>query len=66
MDMEEITKVFNWRAEGIEKFEMDEVESMVGNLVFKGYLRGYVFIDQKKLVLSKANGIPGLTNVGIS
>lgn len=66
VDLGDIQKTLNFFAEGIEEFEITEVESIVGNLIFKGFLRGYVFTDQKKLVLSKDNGFPALTKIGVN
>ena len=63
LDTHEITKAFNWRSG--EEYSVDEVECVVGNLIFKGYARGYVFVEQKKVVLSKDNGFPKISNMNL-
>ena len=43
--------------------DMDEVECMVANLIYRGYVKGYISHSKKTLVLSKANPFPDLKTV---
>ena len=38
--------------------DMDEVECLLANLIYKNYLKGYISHKQKKLVLKPANPFP--------
>ncbi|KAH9147070.1 hypothetical protein LEN26_004803 [Aphanomyces euteiches] len=42
---------------------MDAVESLVANLIFKGYVKGYISHKLKVLVLSKSMPFPPITDV---
>ena len=42
---------------------MEEVECLVANLIYRGYVKGYISHTKKVLVLSKANPFPPLKDV---
>ena len=43
--------------------EKDEVECVLANLIFKGYIKGYLSHQHGKLVVSKGNPFPPLREV---
>lgn len=43
--------------------EMKEVECLVGNLIYRGYVKGYLSHTKKMLVLSRLNAFPHLKTV---
>lgn len=43
--------------------DLDEVETIVANLIFRGYVKGYISHSKKVLVLSKAAPFPLLNTV---
>ncbi|TMW68715.1 hypothetical protein Poli38472_006183 [Pythium oligandrum] len=43
--------------------EMDEIECILANLIFKGYMKGYMSHQKKVLVVSKAQPFPPITEV---
>ncbi|RHY23833.1 hypothetical protein DYB32_009051 [Aphanomyces invadans] len=45
------------------ELDMDALESLVANLIFKGYVKGYISHKLKILVLSKSNPFPPITDV---
>ena len=40
--------------------DVDEIECVLANLIFKGYLKGYLSHQHSKLVVSKAGPFPPL------
>jgi hypothetical protein len=38
----------------------DEVECMLANMIYKGYIRGYLSHEKRVLVLSQKDPFPGL------
>ena len=44
--------------------ELDELECIVGSLITKGFLKGYISHKQAYLVLSKQNPFPDLFELG--
>ena len=42
---------------------MEEVECLVANLIYRGYVKGYISHSKRVLVLSKMNPFPALNNV---
>ena len=38
--------------------DMDEVECIIANLIYRGTIRGYIAHTKRTLVLSKANAFP--------
>ena len=47
-------------AQGVE-MDMDEVECLVANLIFRGYVKGYLSHRHHIAVLSKNDAFPALT-----
>ncbi len=45
------------------ELDMDGVECLVADLIFKGYVKGYISHTKKTLVLSKTNPFPDLSTV---
>ena len=43
--------------------DKEEIECVVANLIYKGYIKGYLSHQHSKLVVSKANGFPALRDV---
>ncbi|GAB9474609.1 Pci domain-containing protein 2 [Globisporangium polare] len=46
-----------------EPMDMDEIECILANLIFKGYVKGYMSHQKKILVVSKAQPFPSITEV---
>ena len=40
------------------RMDLDEIECIIANLVFRGYIRGYISHTRRVLVLSKSNPFP--------
>ena len=49
-------------ATGVE-MDIDEIECMLANLIYKGYVKGYLSHQHSKLVLSKGKPFPPLREV---
>ena len=45
------------------KLSMEEVECLVANLIYRGYVKGYISHAKRVLVLSKMNPFPALDSV---
>jgi len=43
--------------------EVDEIECVLANLIYKGYIKGYISHKHGKLVVSKENCFPALREV---
>ena len=43
--------------------DSDEIECVLANLIYKGYIKGYLSHQHAKLVLSKNNAFPALREV---
>jgi hypothetical protein len=55
-----LQKALEWQKMALE---MDEVECLVANLIYRGYVKGYISHSKRVLVLSKANPFPALNTV---
>ena len=53
--LEQISKAFKWLGMPID---LDEIECILSNLIFKGYIRGYLSHVKRTLVLSKRDPFP--------
>lgn len=53
--LEYISKAFKWLGMPID---LDEIECILSNLIFKGYIRGYLSHAKRTLVLSKRDPFP--------
>ncbi|ORY31023.1 hypothetical protein BCR39DRAFT_527825 [Naematelia encephala] len=47
---------------GVE-VDADEVECMVANMVFRGYMKGYISHEKQTVVLGKTNAFPSLSSI---
>jgi COP9 signalosome complex subunit 12 len=47
---------------GIMDVEQEEAECFVANLIFKGFMKGYISHEQQLVVLSKSNPFPRLAD----
>jgi hypothetical protein len=56
---------FQVAVEGItgQPMDMEEIECILANLIFKGYVKGYMSHQKKVLVVSKAQAFPAITEV---
>ena len=43
--------------------DTDEIECVLANLIYKGYIKGYISHQHGKLVVSKGNAFPALREV---
>jgi hypothetical protein len=50
-----VAKAFKWMGMPID---LDEVECIVANLIFRGFIRGYLSHAKRVLVLSKRDPFP--------
>lgn len=46
-----------------QPMSMDEIECIITNLIFNGYMKGYMSHQKKILVVSKAQPFPPITDV---
>ena len=53
--LEHIARSFKWLGMPID---LDEIECILSNLIFKGYIRGYLSHAKRTLVLSKRDPFP--------
>mmetsp|Transcript_12891 Transcript_12891/g.16830 ORF Transcript_12891/g.16830 Transcript_12891/m.16830 type:complete len:420 (+) Transcript_12891:39-1298(+) len=53
--LDQFTKTFEWL--GVP-MDMEEIECILANLIYKGYIKGYISHNLKVLVLSKKNPFP--------
>jgi hypothetical protein len=53
--LEHVANAFKWLGMSID---LDEVECIIANLIFKGYIRGYLSHSKRVLVLSKRDPFP--------
>lgn len=61
IDVEQFMKGMNFTSE--YKYDILETECIVGNLIYQGMIRGYVFPEEKKVVFPKDGAFPALTTV---
>lgn len=54
-------KALNWRSE--EKYDLDEVECILAQLIFKNYIKGYISHDKRKIVFRKEAAFPPISEV---
>lgn len=62
VDMELILKALRLVQPG-EEIKMEEVHCILSNLIYEGRIKGYLAIAHQKLVLSKANPFPPITEL---
>jgi hypothetical protein len=55
LSLPDIAKAFKWLG---MPMDLDEVECILANLIFRGYVRGYISHTKRVLVLSKSNPFP--------
>lgn len=53
--LEQVARTFKWLGMPID---LDEVECILANLIFKNYVRGYISHAKRTLVLSKRDPFP--------
>lgn len=53
--LDNVAKSFKWLGMPID---LDEVECILANLIFRGYVRGYISHAKRVLVLSKRDPFP--------
>ena len=47
---------------GSEDVSMDEAECLVANMIYKGFVRGYISHEKQMVVLAKADTFPRLAD----
>jgi len=60
LDVKKFHRCMN--AIGVE-MDIDEIECVLANLVYKGYIKGYISHQHSKLVVAKGNAFPPLRDV---
>jgi nuclear mRNA export protein PCID2/THP1 len=55
ISLEAVVDAFKWLTIDVD---IDEVECILANLIFRGIIRGYIAHTKKMLVLSKSNPFP--------
>lgn len=58
--LDQVVTAFKWLAIDMD---IDEVECILANLIYRGVIRGYIAHTKKMLVLSKSNAFP-VENIG--
>lgn len=53
--LEDVASAFKWLGMPID---LDEVECILANLIYRGYIRGYLSHSKRVLVLSKRDPFP--------
>ena len=61
MDTEVFLRTINWKSE--EKYDIDEVECFLAQLIFKSYIRGYISHEKRKIVFSKSDAFPPISEI---
>lgn len=57
-----VQKALEWM--GIE-WDLDEIECVIANLIFKGYIKGYLSHQMRVLVVSATKAFPSISSVSI-
>lgn len=57
LSLVDVARAFKWQ--GLP-MDLDEIECILANLIFRGYVRGYLSHTKRILVLSKSNPFPTL------
>eukprot|EP00356_Strombidium_inclinatum_P013420 CAMPEP_0170485510 /NCGR_PEP_ID=MMETSP0208-20121228/4771_1 /TAXON_ID=197538 /ORGANISM="Strombidium inclinatum, Strain S3" /LENGTH=76 /DNA_ID=CAMNT_0010759197 /DNA_START=1192 /DNA_END=1422 /DNA_ORIENTATION=- len=55
-----LTLVFKILSKWDEELDMGELECIIANLIAKGFIKGYIHHDSKKLILAKEGAFPAL------
>jgi hypothetical protein len=55
LSLVDVAKAFKWLD---LPMDLDEIECILANLIFRGYVRGYLSHTKRMLVLSKSNPFP--------
>jgi nuclear mRNA export protein PCID2/THP1 len=55
LSLVDVARAFKWQ--GLP-MDLDEIECILANLIFRGYVRGYLSHTKRILVLSKSNPFP--------
>ena len=55
LSLVDVARAFKWL--GLP-MDYDEIECVLANLIFRGYVRGYISHTKRMLVLSKSNPFP--------
>lgn len=61
MDTEMFAKAINWKSQ--EKYDIDEVECILAQLIFKSYIKGYISHEKRKIVFGKNGAFPPISEV---
>jgi nuclear mRNA export protein PCID2/THP1 len=56
LNLNDLVKAFKWL--GLDAMDLDEVECILANLIFRGYIKGYISHSKRVLVLSKKDPFP--------
>lgn len=51
------------KVSGVPNFSIEELECILANLIFKGWVKGYISSHKKILVLSRADPFPKISNI---
>jgi hypothetical protein len=51
------------KVSGVSNFAIEELECILANLIFKGWVKGYISSHKKILVLSRADPFPKISNI---
>lgn len=61
IEVEQFMKAINYTSN--YKYDLLETECIIGNLIYQGMIRAFVFPEEKKVVFSKDNAFPKLSKV---
>jgi hypothetical protein len=56
LNLNDLVRAFKWL--GMDAMDLDEVECILANLIFRGYIKGYISHSKRVLVLSKKDPFP--------
>ena len=65
IEIKNFVKALNWQHKGNRKFDIIEVECLLANLIYKGFIKGYIVHEDeiRLLILSKREPFPKIPKV---
>ena len=60
IDTQHFANALNWQLGKGNELDIDEVECIIANLIYKGFMKGYVSHTHRKVVLSKKTPFPSI------
>jgi hypothetical protein len=61
--LQTVQKILEWLGTDME---LDEIECVIANLIYKGYIKGYLSHQMRVLVVSATKAFPAISSVPLS